>query len=154
EVLVNTKILKTLNGEQISVHDYQNAIEKRGTPDQKRKMQRMRFDYTLCTILELQNLNQKWEPHKIKVLVIKNANLTEFHVGTLKNLRHLDISNNEITTLNGSGLEQLDKLHYFDFSYNQIRKLSSLDCLRFCPGLIEINAVYNPFEEDYRPKIV
>lgn len=114
----------------------------------------MKWDSVICSILDNQRFTSKWDPTLIRVLCVRDAGLNEFHVGSFINLKSLDISHNNITTLVGAGLERLTKLRFFDFSYNKIADVECLNVLRWIPNLLEVNSEGNLFPGDYKPRIV
>lgn len=69
---------------------------------------------------------RRWQPELITKIEFKNVGLSLIHVGELKSLVHLDLSNNKISALRGSGLEHLNKLQYLDLSNNLLFKKEDL----------------------------
>ncbi len=63
-----------------------------------------------------------WAPEGLRHLELTRQGLTAFHVGSFVLLQSLDLSFNSITTLAGSGLEQLSQLHSVSFNVNKISK--------------------------------
>lgn len=53
----------------------------------------------------------------------------------MPNLIRLDLSKNKISRLKGTGLEQLEKMYYFDISDNAIADVAELSVLYFLPSI-------------------
>lgn len=64
----------------------------------------------------------EWHPESIQHLELRNVGLSMFHVGTLRNLVALDLSDNAITSIAKCGLERLDKLRGLNLARNQLDK--------------------------------
>jgi Leucine-rich repeat (LRR) protein len=57
---------------------------------------------------------------------LSNCKLSSFHVGTLTELKELDLSRNLISELLGTGIEQLQNLVKVNVSHNKIVKKQNL----------------------------
>jgi Leucine-rich repeat (LRR) protein len=65
----------------------------------------------------------------LTVLNLSGCKLVTFHVGTVKNLKELDLSKNMIRELLGTGLENLNNLQSFNISQNHISKPENLQVI-------------------------
>jgi Leucine-rich repeat (LRR) protein len=152
-VLCNTLRLISLNDFPVTITEKQFAVERYGTIQQKNQFSYMKWDWTINFLCDRMRLLE-WKSDKFTYLNLKQANLKEFHVGVFPNLKKLNLSNNQIISLQRSGLERCSKLVELDFSYNQISSEQSLDVLKYCPKLRNVTANDNPLPDDYELYIV
>jgi Leucine-rich repeat (LRR) protein len=73
--------------------------------------------------------SRMWAPEMITHIELANSNLTVFHVGDMKNLVSLNLSNNKLTDIRGNGLEHLLNLKTLNLKDNLISKKENLKAL-------------------------
>ena len=102
-----------------------------GTKHQKQEIGPIRWDLRLATLPIVLNMKitKKWDPISVTRIELPNCSLTIFHVGEFKNLQVLDLSNNRINNLRGTGLEQCDNLKILLLKNNFILKKENLKAL-------------------------
>lgn len=144
----------SLNDQPLTIVEKQQAVERKGNPQQQRRFAFMKWDWLISFLCDKMEISA-WTPEKFKHLNLKQAKLREFHVGCFLYLKKLDISNNEIMTLWRCGLERCSRLQEFDFSNNLIKDVSCLKVLHFLENLQKVNARGNPFsQKDYELNII
>ena len=74
---------------------------------------------------------QNWRPELIKELELSSLNLLCIHVAVFENLERLNVQNNKISNLLGSGMAQCVKLTHVDLSSNQIQQKETLKEFRY-----------------------
>ena len=78
---------------------------------------------------------ESWQPEGIRLLVLRKTGITAFHVGVFKNLAQLDLSDNAISDVVGTGIEQCSKLQTVCLSDNKIVKRDNLSHFKYVPSL-------------------
>jgi hypothetical protein len=99
----------------------------------------MRWDLTFSQFVPEMKEMHSWNPSIITHLALPNMKLNSFHVGTLTSLVELDLSNNLITMLLGTGIEQCTHLVRANVSNNRITKKSNFKVFEFNPSLLYLN---------------
>lgn len=78
---------------------------------------------------------ETWQPEVVRLLVLRRTGITHFHVGVFKNLIQLDLSDNAISDIVGTGMEQCNQLQSICLSGNKIVKRDSLSQFKYVPSL-------------------
>ncbi|KAJ5080249.1 leucine rich repeat protein [Anaeramoeba ignava] len=146
--------LSLLNGQEVGIDEKIDAIKKYAPKNIQKKIGDIKWDLVICSIPEIRTM-PGWYPQNIVNLVLPNQGISSFHVGTFVSLQLLDLSGNEIVTLQGTGLEQCDKLLSLSMQNNKIGDLSNavLSVLPFCPSLQHVNLSQNLIK-DYRSQVI
>ncbi|KAJ5068520.1 leucine rich repeat protein [Anaeramoeba ignava] len=153
-ILVKSQRLMYLNGTQITVEARIFAIRAVGNRNLKSRIPEIRWDLTLCSLPSVRAMSN-WAPESIVHLNFSNLQLQVFYVGTFKSLQVLDLSNNQITTLQKAGLEQCDKLNTLNLRNNLLKDLKNdvLMVLPYCPSLQVLFLDGNEIK-DYRAQVI
>ncbi|KAG2378018.1 hypothetical protein C9374_008640 [Naegleria lovaniensis] len=134
----------SFNGQTVLFGEKETCNDLYGSETSKSTFSFLRWDErmnNLCESLQLES----WQPESITVLSLSNAKLSEIHVGSMVNLCKLDVSNNQLKTLVGCGLERLDKLKEFNVNYNHLSNELELNVLTYIPSLRYLWICENPF---------
>ncbi|KAL0230145.1 hypothetical protein PCE1_003707 [Barthelona sp. PCE] len=112
------------------------------------------WDKCVMTLPEIAKM-KFWQPALIQKIEIKNAGLTQFHVRNFASLKHLDLSGNYLTTVQGCGLEHLDLLTSVVLVGNRLATLDFIAVFSFCPSLKEVDLRNNPVSNQaYLPQLL
>jgi len=74
---------------------------------------------------------QHWNPTLVTNVDLHHMQLETFHVGTLVNLQVLNLSDNAITSIEKSGLEQCVRLRSLNLSKNRLARERCLPVLPY-----------------------
>jgi hypothetical protein len=141
--------LRWYNAHTLSDQERLQAVNKYGT-DAAKRMQRA-MDVWESALLRIPNVvqMQRWAPHTLKHVKLSNLGLDRIFVGSMTELVTLDVSHNNITTIQTSGLERLSKLMAFNVSRNKLLT-ADLQVLQWIPNLRVVMLAHNNLPEDYR----
>ncbi|KAL6041595.1 hypothetical protein QOT17_024850 [Balamuthia mandrillaris] len=151
--------IRVIDGAAVAIDERVEAIAKHGSKEQKKNIQLIRWDWVFCDLPDIRRMAE-WEPTKLTNLVINNAQLEVFHVGSMPCLQVLNLRDNQISDVQGSGIEQCEQLWSIDLSNNAIVKTTSLSAFAYVPNLKELYLAGNKdgtkvlSESEYRPLVI
>ena len=127
KIIASAVHLRYFNGKKVKIEEYLAAIAVEGAKKDKTNLDFIRWDRYFSALPEVGGANllphlpllttyikvramDTWSPDSITRLIVRSCGLTSFHVGPLRNLEELDISDNHIAELTGTGMEQCGRL--------------------------------------------
>jgi Leucine-rich repeat (LRR) protein len=152
KLIAQCPLLRTVNGEAVSLSERMEAIGKHGTKEQRKPMalEFIQFDFHFSAGVSLLKKMSVYDPNAIAELTLTDCDLTRCFVGNLPQLRKLDLSRNRISHLVGSGLEFCDKLERASFAHNSIGSIAELSVFALCFALADLDLRDN-VSESSRP---
>lgn len=122
KVVMNLSQLEILNERTILNIDRSHAMEIYAVKSQKKRVPICIWNIALNSLLSRSGM-KIWRPELIERLEISNEGVRVFHIGMMKNLKHLNLSRNLISSIQGTGIEQCSLLQYLNLSENKIRHI-------------------------------
>jgi Leucine-rich repeat (LRR) protein len=152
-ILAGNPYIQTINGSKVTLRDRATAIDKFGSKEMKQRLGYLKWDWCICAAALQLNL-PKWDPQAITKLTLVSVGLSEIHVGNFRALRFLDVSKNEIATLQHAGLEYCDVLAEINLAENQLTAKDEFSVFPMIPSLLKVTLRGNNFESGYRRRLI
>ncbi|OHS95674.1 hypothetical protein TRFO_38180 [Tritrichomonas foetus] len=151
-IIENSCNLRYINGRLISVRDRIQAIQTTNDKFKKSEASKWHFFYQVKAIPEISSL-KNWDLRMIQHLSLPNCGLTTFCIHKFKNLVSLNLSDNNIKELKGTGLVCCKKLTSIDLRNNEIDSHDQLSCFPFVYSLLHIWLTGNKIHH-YRKSLI
>jgi Leucine-rich repeat (LRR) protein len=148
EITASCVNLRNLNGRRVSVADRVQAMLHFPQRYKSQDVSINHWFFVLKSIPEISALS-RWDPASVVDLSLPNCGLITFNVSRFTGLISLNLSNNHIDDLDGSGLVFCRRLVSLDLSRNQISKPAQLLCIACLCSLRHLWLEDNP-QKDYR----
>eukprot|EP00762_Andalucia_godoyi_P000547 ANDGO_05240.mRNA.1 Leucine-rich repeats and immunoglobulin-like domains protein sma-10 len=153
-ILAANPHLQTINSQKVSLRERISAVEKYGAKDMRQQIGFLKWDWCICAAALQLNL-PKWDPLAITKLTLMSVGLSEIHVGNFRALRFLDVSKNEIATLEHSGLEYCDSLVEINLAENLLSSKEEFSVFPLVPSLQKVWLAGNKYDPQvYRRKLL
>lgn len=140
------RFLQVLNGVVIPNSLRAAALQRVYPDNQKARIPEMLFSFAVNQAPAVLAM-PSWQPFAIEGLNFSGQCLTRVHLGSFKLLIELNLSNNQISTLQGIGLEQCQRLQRLALSNNQLTSANnylSIQPLVYLQSLRELWLSGNP----------
>lgn len=159
-ILAVCPFLGIVNEKELSVAERIHALELHGPRSMREELPWLRWDMALDLIPEIAQMrfsHKGWDPQLIVAISLPNCSLTNIAVSTLVNLQTLDVSNNKISDLRNTGIEQCNDLSRINLKHNEIASIQK--CV---PILAQVKALITVFldgnaivlKKNFRSKLI
>eukprot|EP01006_Ploeotia_vitrea_P036609 TRINITY_DN66040_c7_g3_i1.p1 TRINITY_DN66040_c7_g3~~TRINITY_DN66040_c7_g3_i1.p1 ORF type:complete len:2447 (+),score=1447.66 TRINITY_DN66040_c7_g3_i1:190-7530(+) len=150
KVILGHMHLSSFNGVLVPNYARLQALDRFGNKDLRKRVPMALFHFAMNRQPVVYKM-QQWNPAALQQLNLKGQALSHLYVGTLVNLVLLDASQNNIQTLQDSGLQQCQKLEQLNLDDNKLSSLKALQVLMHCSMLRSLRLHGNSkLPKDYR----
>ena len=101
------------------------AIMKYGSKNRIQQIPNIKWDWILCEYQPILSM-KSWQPATLKELNLTSLGLFSIHVAVFENLEILNLENNNISAVLGSGMAQCIKLRMVNLRNNKISQKDTL----------------------------